>query len=311
MNIVFMGTPDFAVPCLEALITAGHEVSAVFAQPDRPKGRGHKLCPPPVKECAEKHGIPVLQPEKIKGNTEVFDFLRKTAPQLIVVVAYGKILPKEILEIPDFGCINVHASVLPKYRGSAPIQWAVINGERVTGVTTMLLDEGMDTGDILLCEKCDIPDNMTGGELFDTLAPLGASLLIKTVEGIESGLVFPQKQDEKEATYAPMLKKEDAAVDFSKSAEQVKNLIRGLNPWPVAYTFAGNMKIKIYSAKPAGETGKAPGTVLDDKKFIVACKDGEAIELCEVQIAGSRRMSGEELLRGHSIPKGTVLKKEE
>ena len=311
MNIVFMGTPDFAVPCLEALITAGHKVSAVFAQPDRPKGRGHKLCPPPVKECAEKHGIPVFQPEKIKGNTEVFDFLRKTAPQLIVVVAYGKILPKEILEIPDFGCINVHASILPKYRGSAPIQWAVIGGEKVTGVTTMLLDEGMDTGDILLCEKCDIPEDMTGGELFDTLAPLGASLLIKTVEGIESGLVFPQKQDERSATYAPMLKKEDAAVDFSKSAAAVKNLIRGLNPWPVAYTFAGNMKIKIYSAKPAGKTNKAPGTVLDDKKLVVACKDGEAIELCEVQIAGSRRMSGEELLRGHPIPKGTILKTEE
>lgn len=311
MNIVFMGTPDFAVPCLEALITAGHKVSAVFAQPDRPKGRGHKLCPPPVKECAEKYGIPVFQPEKIKGNTEVFDFLRKTAPQLIVVVAYGKILPKEILEIPDFGCINVHASILPKYRGSAPIQWAVVNGEKVTGVTTMLLDEGMDTGDILLCEKCDIPEDMTGGELFDTLAPLGASLLIKTVEGIESGLVFPQKQDERSATYAPMLKKEDAAVDFSKSAATVRNLIRGLNPWPVAYTFAGDMKIKIYSAKSAGKTNKAPGTVLDDKKLIVACKDGEAIELCEVQIAGSRRMSGEELLRGHPIPKGTILKTEE
>ena len=306
-----MGTPDFAVPCLEALITAGHEVSAVFAQPDRPKGRGHKLCPPPVKECAEKHGIPVFQPEKIKGNTEAFDLLRKTAPQLIVVVAYGKILPKEILEIPDFGCINVHASILPKYRGSAPIQWAVIGGEKVTGVTTMLLDEGMDTGDILLCEKCDIPDDMTGGELFDTLAPLGASLLIKTIEGIESGLVFPQKQDERSATYAPMLKKEDAAVDFSKSADQIRNLIRGLNPWPVAYTFAGDMKIKIYSAKPSGETGKAPGTVLDDKKLIVACGNGEAIELCEVQIAGSRRMSGEELLRGHPIPKGTILKTEE
>ena len=311
MNVVFMGTPDFAVPCLEALITAGHSVSAVFAQPDRPKGRGHKLCPPPVKECAEKHGIPVLQPEKIKGNTEVFDFLKSIAPQLIVVVAYGKILPKEILEIPDFGCINVHASILPEYRGSAPIQWAVINGERVTGVTTMLLDEGMDTGDILLCEKCDIPEDMTGGELFDTLAPLGASLLIKTVEGIESGLVFPQKQDEKKATYAPMLKKENAAVDFSKSAEQVKNFIRGLNPWPVAYTFANGMKIKIYAAKPSGETGEAPGTVTDEKKLTVACGDGRALELCEVQIAGSKRMSGEELLRGHAIPKGTVLKTEE
>ena len=311
MNIVFMGTPDFAVPCLEALVEKGHRIMAVFAQPDRPKGRGHKLCPPPVKECALKYGIDVFQPEKIKNNPEVEDKLRSLNPDLAVVVAYGKILPKEILDIPAFGCINIHASLLPKYRGSAPIQWAVINGEKRTGVTSMLLDEGMDTGDILLKKEFEIPDKMTAGELFDSLAPLGAELLTETVDQLESGLVFPKKQDEASATHAPMLSREMAALDFSKPAGQIRNLIRGLNPWPVAYTFAGDMKIKIYSAEISGNTEAAPGTVLPGKSLRVACGDKKVLELCEVQLLGSRRMTGEEMLRGHSIPQGTVLKSQE
>ena len=190
MKIVFMGTPDFAVPCLESLILAGHNIQAVFCQPDRPKGRGHKLTPPPVKQTALMHGIPVFQPEKLKNNTDMFSVLEKIMPDCIIVVAYGKLLPKEILELPRLGCVNVHASLLPKYRGSAPIQWAVINGEIETGVTTMLLDEGMDTGDILLMRKCPLPGNMTAGELFDILSPLGAELLLETIEGLGRGVLL-------------------------------------------------------------------------------------------------------------------------
>lgn len=307
MNIVFMGTPDFAVPCLEALINKGHTVSAVFAQPDRPKGRGHKLCPPPVKECAEKHKIPVFQPEKIKNNPEVLETLRSLNPDIAVVVAYGKILPKEMLEIPKFGCINVHASLLPKYRGSAPIQWAVLNGDKVTGVTTMLLDEGMDTGDILLTKEFEIPEQMTSGELFDALSPLGAELLTETVDALESGMIFPKKQDESKATHAPMLSKEMAEIDFSKPAEQIINLIRGMNPWPVAFTAFGDMKIKVYSAKRAGKSSAPAGEVLAGKSLVVSCGDGGSVELCEVQLVGSRRMTSEEMLRGHKISEGSVL----
>ena len=222
-----------------------------------------------------------------------------------MVVAYGKILPKEMLEIPKFGCINVHASLLPKYRGSAPIQWAVLNGDKVTGVTTMLLDEGMDTGDILLTKEFEIPEEMTSGELFDALSPLGAELLTETVDALESGMIFPKKQDESKATHAPMLSKEMAEIDFSKPAEQIINLIRGMNPWPVAFTAFGDMKIKVYSAKKAGKSSAPAGEVLAGKSLVVSCGDGGSVELCEVQLVGSRRMTSEEMLRGHKIPEGS------
>ena len=302
-----MGTPDFAVPCLEKIIEDGHNVCAVFCQPDRPKGRGHKLTPPPVKDVALKHKIPVFQPEKLKDNTEIFDVLKDLEPDCIVVVAYGKLLPKEILNLPKFGCINVHASVLPKYRGSAPIQWAVINGEKETGVTTMLLDEGMDTGDILLVKKCNVPDDMTGGELFDVLSPLGAELLAETLECLKDGSITPVKQNEEFATRAPMLDKSISVINWNKSAEEIHNLIRGLNPWPVALTYANDMKIKVYSSHIDGESNKPAGTVIGGNTLKVVCGDNKVIELIDVQLDGSRRMNSADMLRGHKIEEGEYI----
>ena len=305
MNIVFMGTPDFAVPALQALLGAGHTLSAVFCQPDRPKGRGHKLMPPPVKEAAMAAGIPVYQPNTLKDGTAL-DIIKEYHPDCIVVVAYGKLLPKEILDYPPYGCVNIHGSLLPKYRGAAPIQWAVLNGERVTGITTMKMDVGMDTGDILLQKEFPIPEDMTAGELFDALSPLGGELIVETLEALEQGRVTPVPQKEEQATHAAMLDRSLSLLDFTKEATELHNIIRGLNPWPCAKFTFGGKSVKVHASKVVEGKGE-PGEVLCNKQLVVACGKGTALHLTRIQFEGAKPMSDEDALRGHPIPKGTIL----
>lgn len=307
MNVVFMGTPDFAVPALHAIIKAGHTVSGVFCQPDRPKGRGHKLMPPPVKEAALFYEIPVYQPDSVKTD-EVLDLLHSLNPDCIVVVAYGKLLPKSILDLPPYGCVNIHASLLPKYRGAAPIQWAVLNGDKVTGITTMKMDVGMDTGDTLLQTEFEIPPNMTSGELFEALAPLGGPLIVKTLEALQNRTVIPTPQNHQAATHAPMLDRSLSDLDFSLPAEILHNRIRGLNPWPCAKITTEHGNFKVHASQIIGPCNGQPGEVMSDKQLIVCCGNGVALRLTEIQAEGARRMADEDCLRGHPIPKGTVLK---
>lgn len=295
MKIVFMGTPDFAVPCLQALLDHPYEVVGVFTQPDKPKGRGYQLTPPPVKELAVSKGIPVSQPSTLRDGTAL-EQLKIWKPDLIVVVAYGKFLPKEILELPRLGCINVHASLLPKYRGAGPIQWAILNGETVTGVTTMYMAEGMDTGDMLERASLEIGPDETADELHDRLSVLGAKLLLSTVDKAEKGTLQPEKQDDSLASYAPMLTKDLSHIDFSQPAQKIHNQIRGLSSWPAAYTSYQGKRLKVYKSRLLDGSGE-PGLLMDPKRMIVACGEG-AIELVEVQYEGSRKMSGEEFLRG-------------
>ena len=295
MKIVYMGTPDFAVPPLAALVKAGYEVTAVVTQPDKPKGRGKTLMPTPVKEEAMKYDIPVYQPLKVR-DPEFVEILENIAPDIIVVAAFGQIIPKKILDMPKYGCINIHASLLPKYRGAAPIQWAVINGDKVSGVTTMRMDEGLDTGDMILKKETPIGENETYGELHDRLKEIGAEALVETIGLIEQGKAPREKQDDSLSSYAPMLDKKIAKLDFNKPAQQLHNLIRGLSPWPVAHTTVGGKLLKVHRAVLSSGKGE-PGAVIDNKKFIVACKEG-ALELLEVQMEGGKRMKGEDFLRG-------------
>lgn len=304
MRIVFMGTPDFAVPCLARLVADGHEILGVFTQPDKPKGRGYQLAPPPVKELALSHGLSVYQPAKMRDG-EALSILRDLAPELIVVVAYGKILPKEILDLPKFGCINVHGSLLPKYRGAAPIQWSVLNGDAEAGVTTMYLAEGMDTGDMILRRALPLGEEVTSGELYDLLAPLGAELLSETVAQIAAGTAPRAPQDETLATHAPMLTKELAKIDWTKSARELHNLVRGMSPWPVAHTTLDGKLFKIHQARVSQGSG-APGKVLGGGKFLVACGEG-ALELLEIQTEGGKRMAAADFLRGHPALCGNSL----
>lgn len=305
MRIVFMGTPDFAVPCLQALLDKGHEVCGVFTQPDKPKGRKMVLTPPPVKELALAKGLPVFQPAKMRDG-EALGILQELKPEIIVVVAYGKILPKEILVLPPRGCVNVHGSLLPKYRGAAPIQWSVINGEKETGVTTMLMDEGLDTGDMLLSETVEIGENETAGELFDRLAPIGAGLLIKTLEELGKGEIIPQKQNDEYSTYASMLDKNLSCVDWNKSSREVHNLIRGLTPWPTAYTVLEGKKLKLFGSSVSGEKGR-PGEIVSLSPFLVGCGNGECVQIHQVQLEGKKRMDASDFFRGHPVPLKTVL----
>lgn len=302
MKIVFMGTPDFAVPSLQRLIDRGHQVAGVFTQPDKPVGRRQELTPPPVKELALRFGIPVFQPVKLRDGTAL-SLLRELNPELVVVVAYGRILPPELLAAPKYGCINIHGSLLPRYRGAAPIQWTVINGEALAGVTSMYMAEGLDTGDILLQLSTPVGEEETAGELFDRLAPLGADCLEQTLERLESGQLCALPQDETLATYAPMLDKEMARLDFHKSPRELCCLIRGLCPWPVAYTGLDGKKLKVYAARPAeGFSGEA-GTLLSGSRMIVAAGEG-AIELLRVQLEGSRQMDAADFLRGKRLALG-------
>ncbi len=311
MNIVFMGTPDFAVPCLKALIDNGENVQAVFTQPDKPKGRGYKLTPPPVKELALTHNIPVYQPISLKSGEDAettMKVLNELSPDLIIVVAYGKILPKAILDLPDY-CINVHASLLPRYRGAGPIQWSVLNGEKTTGVTTMLMAEGLDTGDMLISESVDIGENETASELHDRLSVLGADVLIKTIQAVKSNTFTPIKQDDSLSNYAPMLTKDMCAIDFTKSAQEVHNKIRGLSTFPGAMTMLNDKRLKIYKSVCTQDTSdKIAGTVVNTDNFTVVCGDGKCVQFVEVQLEGSKRMSTSDFLRGKSIEKGTILK---
>lgn len=309
MKIVFMGTPDFAVPCLRALVEVGHDVAAVFTQPDKPKGRGYKMIPTPVKAAALEYNIPVYQPLSLrKGDDAVSSMavLREIAPELIVVVAYGQILPKEILDLPKYHCINIHASLLPAYRGAAPIQWCVLNGEKSSGVTSMLMAEGLDTGDMLIKSETEIGENETSSSLHDRLSVIGAKVLLDTVKAIEEGTLTPQKQDDSLSTYASRITKEMSALDFNKSAYDLHNIIRGIT----GFTTLEGKRLKVYSSCLTdisyGEDIEN-GTVVDTEKFIVKCGDGHGIMFLEIQPEGKKRMKTEDYLRGKKIEKGTVL----
>lgn len=299
-----MGTPEFSVPCLKKIIDAGHDVCMVFTQPDKPKGRGYVLTAPPVKLEAIKNNIDVYQPSKMK-DPEVVAVLKNLNPDVIVVVAYGKILPKEILDLPKYGCINVHASLLPQYRGAAPIQWSIINGEKETGVTTMYMSEGLDTGDMLLKESLKIGENETSGELHDRLSKLGADLIVKTLNKLENNELVRTKQDDSKSSYSPMIKKEIAKIDFNKSAEDIHNLVRGLNPWPIAYTTLNGKIIKIHKTRLSGDCSGECGQVISLSPFKVCCADNKAIEILEVQYEGKRKMSIGDFLCGHNIDLNT------
>ncbi|WP_418371426.1 methionyl-tRNA formyltransferase [Agathobaculum sp.] len=305
MRIVFMGTPDFAVPSLQALIDAGHDVCAVYTQPDKPQGRKQILTAPPVKTLALEHDIPVFQPNTLKNEDEQAR-LRELAPEVIIVVAYGKLLPKAVLDIPPHGCINVHGSLLPRWRGAAPIQWAVIAGDEMAGVTTMQMAEGLDTGDMLLTYETKVGEKETAGELFDRLAQSGAELLTQTL--VKLNEITPRPQDDAQSCYAHMLDKQMAVIDWNKSAHEIDCLIRGLNPWPIALTTLSGERLKVFAAEKAAGNGE-PGTVLeaDPKKGLtVACGEG-ALKLTEIQLVGGKRMKATDFLRGHAIEVGTKL----
>ena len=307
MRIVFMGTPAFAVPSLEALVEARHEVVGVVTQPDRPKGRGQVTMPSPVKVSALARGLPVIQPTHVKSP----EFLRQLSewkPDLIAVTAFGRILPKAILDLPPLGCVNVHGSLLPKYRGAAPIQWALIHGESETGITTMVMDEGMDTGDVLLRQSVTIDPDETAAELGDRLAKVGGALLVETLNRLETQSVTAHPQDHTRATYAPLLKKEDGVIDWSRSSTDVANRIRGLSPWPGSYTFYRQQRLIIWKCRAAGldarvrNDGHPPGTILavGPKSFWVATGDG-SVDILEIQPANKPRTSVERFLQGHAL----------
>lgn len=326
MNIVFMGTPDFAATSLEKIYNEGYKILAVITNPDRPKGRGMKMISTPVKQFAQEKNIPVYQPEKVKENTEIFESLKDLNPDIICVVAYGKILPKEILEIPRLGCVNVHASLLPKYRGAAPIQWAVINGDKTTGVTTMFMDTGMDTGDIIIKKETEINEDETTGELWERLSVLGGELLAETLKKIENGTCIREKQTN-DFTMAPMLNKEMAKINWQeKTAKEIKNLVRGLNPIMGAYVERENKKIKFWKVDVVDLeeflanhkefkdyeyrlTDLEPGTIIyiDEKDgMFVKAKDA-IISVLEIQAENSRKMSISDFLRGNQMKIGEIL----
>lgn len=308
MRVVFMGTPDFAVPCLDALVQAGHQVVGVFSQPDKPVGRKQIMTPPDVKVCAQKHNIPVYQPERIKGSNAV-EIIKELTPDIIVVVAYGKILPKEILTAAKYGCINVHASLLPLYRGAAPIQWSILNGDKETGVSIMQMDEGLDTGDVILVKKTDIDINETSAELFDRLSAIGASALVEAMDSISAGEAIHTPQEAGEYQYASMISKEMCPIEWSRDALSIHNQVRGLQTWPVAITTVNGKNIKIHETRLTSATADAKaGEVVDnDSKLLVCCGDGSVIEITQLQLEGKKRMDAKSFLLGNNISVGTVL----
>ena len=308
MKAVFMGTPDFAVRTLQKMIDMGIEVTAVVTQPDKAKGRGKKVIYSPVKECALAHDLPVYQPVRIRKEPEFIQTLRDMQPDVIVVVAFGQILPKEILDIPRLGCVNVHASLLPKFRGAAPIQWSIIDGEEVTGVTTMLMDAGLDTGDMLLKTEIPMDPKETGGSLHDKLAAVGGELLEKTLIGLEAGTIVPEKQDDSQAgEYARMLDKELGHIDFNQPAVVIERLIRGLNPWPSAYTYIDGKTLKIWEAEVLDRNyGCEYGEVAEVTRNCLIIQTGVgALSVKSVQLQGKKRMDIAAFLNGYTIEKGT------
>ena len=309
MKILFMGTPDFAVPSLEALLAAGHQVVGVFTQPDKPKNRGMKLQPPPVKVCAQAHGVPVLQFERIRRK-EGREALTALQPDLFVTAAFGQILSKAVLDIPRLGTINVHASLLPQYRGSAPINWCIVSGEKKAGVTTMMTNEGIDTGDMLLRDEMEIGENETAEELTERLSRLGAQTLLRTLRALEDGTLVRTPQNEAEASYQPMLTREMGEMDWSRSAQQLHDQVRGLYPWPGAYTTMDGGALKVWVSRISDmKTDAAPGAVVkaDAKEgLFVACGTG-VLQIVELQAPGSKRMNARDYLRGKPMQTGTVL----
>lgn len=306
MKIVFMGTPQYSVASLKALIDAGHSVAAVFCQPDKPVGRKRIFTAPAVKTFAAEQGIDVYQPDSVRTD-EAYEILSGISPDVIVVVAYGKILPERILNLPKYGCINGHASILPKYRGASPIQWAIVCGETETGVTVQRMDKGIDTGDILGISKIDIKPDETGDQLFERLSLVTADLLIETLERIENGTLVAVKQDESKASYAPIINKEMALIDFNKPAADIFNLVRGFNSWPVAYCYLDGKRFKIYSCEVSGTSNAQPGTVVDENILAVSCGDGKCIVLKEIQLEGGKRMLVQDFLKGKKLPVGTIF----
>ena len=311
MKIIFMGTPDFAVPSLKALIEDGNQVCMVVTQPDKPKGRGNKLAMPPVKEFALNHGIEVYQPEKVK-NEEFINKLAECKADLIVTAAYGKILSEEALKTTPHGCINVHASLLPKYRGAAPLWWVIINGEEKTGITTMLTDKGMDTGDILEIDEFKIDENITVGELSDKMSELGAVTLIKTLNKLKKGTLTPIKQNDSEASYAALIDKTMAEIDWNKTSQEIHNLVRGTNPWPVAYTFFKGNRIKIFRTQLikdyVTDQEAVPGTILQVSNEGIFAKTADGVILIkEIQMDSSKRMEVKEFIKGHKIEDGIIM----
>lgn len=308
MKIVFMGTPDFAVPCLRKLAESDHEIAVVFTQPDKPKGRGYKMIPTPVKSAAQEYNIPVYQPLSLrKGDdaAESLNILNDIAPDLIVVTAYGQILPTEILELPRFGCINIHASLLPKYRGAAPINWVLLNGEKETGVTSMQMSEGLDTGDMLIKRSVKIGENETYSALYSRLSEIGGEVLMETIAGLEAGTLVPEKQDDSLSCYSPMIRKEMSALDFTKSAAELHNIIRGVT----GFTTLDGKRLKVFESEISDNIAMVePGAVVDTERFAVSCGDGVII-FNEVQLEGSKRMKTADFLRGKKLEKGEMLGK--
>jgi len=309
MRLVYCGTPEFAVPALEAVLAAGHEVALVVTQPDRAAGRGQQMQAPAVKQAALKHNLPVTQPDKIKNNVEFRAQLEKIAPDAIVVVAYGRIIPQWMLDLPRYGNINLHGSLLPKYRGAAPIQWAVAEGECITGVTTMRLDSGLDTGDLLLARAVPVGMEETAVDVYENLATVGAELLVETLRQLEAGELCPEPQDHSLATHAPILTREDGRIDFTRSAPQIYNRWRGFQPWPGAFTSLGGKKLIAHRMHIAEEHCLAePGTICKDgDQFSVACGGYTTLVFDEVQLEGKRRMPAAEFLRGFQIKSGERL----
>lgn len=307
MKIVFMGTPEFAVPCLRTLAESPHEVSAVFTQPDKPKGRGYKMIPTPVKALAMEYGIPVYQPLSLRKGEDAeksLEILKNISPDLIVVTAYGQILPKEILDLPKHKCINIHASLLPAYRGSAPINWCILNGEKTTGVTSMLMAEGLDTGDMLIKKSADIGENENYQELYTRLADMGSEVLIETIQAIENGTLSPEKQDDSLSSYSPMIRKEMSALDFSKSVQEIHNIIRGVT----GFTTLGGKRLKVFKSEIVTGTSNAEnGTIVNTADFTVKCGDGGLIKFCEIQLEGGKRMKTADFLRGKKLNSGEKL----
>lgn len=310
MNIVFMGTPEISVTCLKAIYEAGHNISAVFTQPDKPKNRGHKLQMPPVKEYASEKGIEVYQPLSLKKGDDAeksLEILKTLAPDCIVVVAYGQLLPKSVLDIPKYGCVNVHASLLPKYRGAAPIQRVIMDGEKETGITTMYMAEGLDTGDMILKEAVEITREMTGEQLHDRLAEIGSRLIVETLSQIEKGTAPRIPQTDENTCYAERIQKEDCRIDFTKNADTLYNQIRGLSSSPCAFTFLDGKRLKVYFAQKLDIAANAPaGTVIEGEGLCAACGEG-ALRLTDIQLEGGKRMKDSDMLRGRKVEKGTVL----
>jgi methionyl-tRNA formyltransferase len=304
MNIVFMGTPDFAVPTLKKLCESGHNIKAVYTQPDKPVGRKQILTPPDVKVCALENGLTVKQPESFMDENSIEE-LKSFDPDIIVVVAYGKILPKKVLDIPRLGCVNVHGSILPAYRGASPIQSAVLNGDRITGVTTMYMGEGLDTGDILMVSKTEIGENETSAQLFDRLADMGADLLLKTLAGLENGTITPIAQDNAKATYTKKITKEMCPIDWQKDNSEIHNQVRGLQTWPVAVTKLGDKDLKIHSAFLCDKCGE-PGEIISLKPLTVACGSGSLV-IDELQLSGKKRMKSDAFMLGHPLKIGYKL----